>query len=207
MNETRPAQPMPEQTDTDSNIDVTVSPAHADTAAASPELSARVALLEVKLAETSDRMLRALAETDNVRKRSEKERADTAKFAVSGFARELVTVADNLRRALGAFPEAERDANPAIKNLYAGIEATERGLLKVFENMGIRKIEPMNEVFNPNFHEVMFETPMPSMPPGTIIQIIEPGYMIHERLLRPARVGIAKGGSALNHGQQLDEQA
>lgn len=170
-------------------------------------MPARVAELEAKLAEATDRMLRALAETDNVRKRSEKERADTAKFAVSGFARELIIVADNLKRALTAFPENEREANASVKNLYTGIEATERGLLKVFENMGIKKIEPLGTSFDPNFHEVMFETDMPDKPPGTIIQIIEPGYLIHERLLRPARVGIAKGGASLSGGHQIDEQA
>lgn len=175
--------------------------------ALAPE-SARVAELEVKLAEATDRMLRALAETDNIRKRAEKERADTAKFAVTSFARDLLTVADNLRRALAAFPESERTANAAVASLYAGIEATERGLLKTFEGMGIRKIEPLGEPFNPNFHEVMFEADMPDKAPGTIIQLIDPGYMIHERLLRPARVGIAKGnGQGLQGGQQIDEEA
>lgn len=172
-----------------------------------PADSARVPELEAKLAEATDRMLRALAETDNIRKRSEKERADTAKFAVTSFARDLLAVADNLRRALAAFPESERSANPAIAALYTGIEATERGLLKVFEGMGIRKIEPLGEPFNPNFHEVMFEADMPDKAPGTIIQLVDPGYMIHERLLRPARVGIAKGGQGLQSGQKLDAQA
>lgn len=189
MNETSPLQPTPEP----------------ETPSA-PEV-AHVAELEVKLAEATDKMLRALAEVDNIRKRAEKERTDTAKFAVSSFARELLSVADNLRRALAAFPETEREANAAIKNLFTGIEATERGLLKAFESIGIKKIEPLNAAFNPNFHEVMFETNTPDKIPGTIIQIIEPGYLIHERLLRPARVGIAKGGSALQGGSQIDEQA
>ena len=183
------------------------SPPAPETAAPAADPAARVVELETKIAELNDRMLRALAEADNIRKRAEKERADTAKFAVASFARELLGVADNLRRALTAFPEGDRESNVGIKNLYAGIEATERGMLKAFENIGIKKIEAIGQPFNPNFHEVMFETDMPDKPAGTVIQIIDPGYMIHERLLRPARVGISKGGASLQSGKQLDEQA
>lgn len=165
-----------------------VPPAPADDNAA-----AKIAELEKKLAETQDKMLRALAESQNVRARGEKERQDMAKFAVSSFARDLLTVADNLRRALGAVKPEAREANPELKNVLIGVEATERELLRVFENNGIKKIEALGQPFDPNQHEVMFEADS-DKPPGTIVQVIDTGYTIHERLLRPARVGVARGG-------------
>ncbi len=159
--------------------------------------------LEAKLAEANDRMLRALAEVENIRRRGERERQDTAKFAVSGFARDLLSVADNLRRALQAISSDQREQNEALQQIYAGVEATERELLRSFEKNGIRKIEPLDEKFDPNLHEVMFEAEIAGKVPGTIIQILEPGYVLHERLLRPARVGVAKGDAAASH---IDQQ-
>ncbi len=154
-----------------------------------------VADLEKKLAEANDKTLRALAEVENIRKRGERERQDIAKFSVSSFARDLLSVSDNLRRALQAVSPEQREKNPELKNVLIGVEATERELLRIFEGNGIKKVEPMGQKFDPNFHEVMFESDMPDKPAGTIIQVIEAGYTIHERLLRPARVGIAKGGA------------
>lgn len=158
----------------------------------------RIAELEAQVNELRDRMLRAVAEADNTRKRLERERQDTAKFAVSGFAKNMLTVADNLRRALEAIPEEARTGDDMLATIYQGVEATERELLRIFESNHIAKINPMDEVFDPNFHEVMFEAEMPDKPAGTVIQVIEPGYLIHERLLRPARVGVAKGGASSN---------
>lgn len=160
--------------------------------------TARIAELEAQVNELRDRMLRAVAEADNTRKRLERERQDTAKFAVSGFAKNMLTVADNLRRALEAIPEEARTSDDMLATIYQGVEATERELLRIFESNHIVKINPMDEVFDPNFHEVMFEAEMPDKPAGTVIQVIEPGYLIHERLLRPARVGVAKGGASSN---------
>ena len=148
-----------------------------------------------------------MAETENTRKRALKEREDATKFAVTSFARDMLEIADNFRRALDAIPEEARNGDdPLIKNLMAGIEATERALLKNFEKHGIRKIEPMGEPFDPHFHEVMFEASVPGKNPGTIIQLVEPGYVLHDRLLRPARVGVAKGDPG-NDGpaHRLDE--
>lgn len=156
------------------------------------EEQVRIQLLEEQLDRTKDQMIRALADAENSRKRAHKEREDASKFAVSSFARDLLSVADNLRRALEAVPEEILDDLPQIKNLTDGIEATERELLRCFESNGIVKIEPLDEKFDPNFHEVMFETPMPDKEAGTIIQVMEPGYVINERILRPARVGISK---------------
>ncbi len=176
-------------------------PAEAELAAA----KARVAELEKKLAEVKDQALRALAEADNTRKRAERAKEDTAKFAVSSFARDLLSVADNLRRALGAMPADVRERNPELVNIHTGISAIERDLLRVFENNGIKRIDPLNQKFDANFHEVMFEADAPNQAPGTVVQVIDPGFMIHERLLRPARVGVAKGDIP-EAGETVDKQ-
>lgn len=158
----------------------------------------RIQLLEDQHERMKDQMIRALADAENTRKRAQKEREDASKFAVSSFARDLLSVADNLRRALDAVTDEMLGENPNMKNLMDGVSATEREMLSCFERNGIVKIEPIDEKFDPNFHEVMFEAPMPDKESGTIIQILEPGYMINDRILRPARVGISKndgGGS------------
>lgn len=164
----------------------------------------RVAELEAKLKDTTDKALRALAEAENTRKRAERDRQDTAKFAVSSFARDLLGVADNLRRALQAITPEQQAAHEILKTIYTGVEATERELLRALEKNGIKKIEPLDQPFDPNFHEVMFEADIPGKPPGTIIQILEPGYTIHERILRPARVGVARGEA--QSGPRLDQE-
>ncbi len=156
--------------------------------------TARIAELEQMVATVKDQALRALAEADNTRKRSERDRQDTAKFSVSSFAKDLLTVSDNLRRALSAITQEQRDAIPELKNIYTGVEVTERELLGIFERNGIKKIEPLGQKFDANLHEVLFEGDAPDKPAGIVIQVIEPGYTIHERLLRPARVGVSKGG-------------
>lgn len=168
-------------------------------------LAAEIENLKAENADLKDRLLRAVAEADNVRKRSEKERGDTAKFAVSNFAKQLVNVADNLRRAIDAVPEEKRNDDEFIQGLLQGVEATEREMLRAFEATGIKQIDPMDQPFNPNFHEVMFEAEMPEKPAGTVIQVMETGYMIHDRLLRPARVGVAKGGPKAG-GPKIDEE-
>lgn len=168
----------------------------------------RVAELEAELARMKDHMLRAMAETDNIRKRGAKEREDASKFAVSGFARDMLDIADNFRRALESIPaEVRSDNNPLFKTLIEGLEATERVLLKTLEKHGIRKIEPLGEPFDPNFHEVMFEAPVPGKPAGVVIQLVDPGFVLHDRLLRPARVGIAKGDPGGSATHRVDETA
>lgn len=175
---------------------------------APPELAianAKIAELEKKLAEMKDQALRALAEADNIRKRAERAKEDTAKFAVSSFARDLLSVADNLRRALAAMPAEAREKNPELVNIHTGVAAVERDLLRIFENNGIKRIDPINEKFDANMHEVMFEVEVPNQAPGTIVQVIDPGFLIHERLLRPARVGVAKG-EIPPAGETIDKQ-
>ncbi len=152
----------------------------------------RIEVLEKDIAELKDKHLRALAEADNIRRRGEREREDIGKFAISKFAQNLLPVADSLRRAVEAIPE--QHDHELLRKVVEGIEATERALLAAFEKAGIKKIEAMDKPFDANFHEVMIETDSPDKPPGTVVQIFETGYMIQERLLRPARVAVAKGG-------------
>lgn len=170
----------------------------------------QIAAMQAQLDEQKDRMMRALAEAENTRKRALKDREDAIKFASAGFAKDLLDFSDNFRRALEAIPdEVKASADERLKNVFDGLEAMERELLGVFDRHKIQKIVPLDEPFNPNFHEVMFEAPVPGKAAGIIIEVIEPGYVLHDRLLRPARVGIAKGddGSAPDAGHNVDTQA
>ena len=140
-----------------------------------------------------DQMLRAMAEAENTRRRLNKELEETRKYAVSNFAKEMLVVADNFRRALDAVSK-EGAGNDTLKQLIEGVEATERQLLASFERFGIKKIDPMGQPFDPHFHRVMMEIDSPGHPAGTVVQVIQAGYMIHDRLLREAMVAVAKGG-------------
>jgi molecular chaperone GrpE len=155
----------------------------------------RLAAVEAELADTRERLLRALAETENVRRRFQREREDTQKYAVSGFAKDLLSTADNLRRALDSMPEAEI-ADQRARSLRDGVAATERELLAAFERHGLRRIDPMGERFDHNFHQAIFEAERPDAPAGTVVEVLQFGYVLHDRLLRPAMVGVAKGGAA-----------
>ena len=150
----------------------------AETPAAGGDAAARIADLEKQLAAMKDQALRALAEAENTRKRSERDRQDTAKFAVSSFARDLLSVSDNLRRALSAITPEQREASAEFASVYTGVEATERELLGLFERNGIKKIEPVGQKFDPNLHEVLFEMDGGGKEPGTVMQVVEPGYTI-----------------------------
>lgn len=159
-----------------------------------PDGFAVIEKLQAELAEAKDRALRAVAEMENYRRRAEKEREDTAKYAVTGFAREMLTVADNLRRALESLPETARTTDePALKALIEGVDLTERDLLKVLERHGVRKIDPQGEKFDPNMHQAMFEAPDPEIAKGLVSKVVQSGYKIGERVLRPALVGVSAG--------------
>jgi molecular chaperone GrpE len=164
---------------------------------------ARVAALEAALAEHKDRLLRALAETENARRRAQREREDVAKYAMAGFAKDLLSAADNLRRALDSLPEAKAK-DELTRNLLAGVAATERELLATFERHGIRRIDPRGEPFDHNFHQAIYEAERTEAAPGTIIEVLQPGYLLHDRLLRPAMVGVAK--EAAKPGRPADPQ-
>jgi molecular chaperone GrpE len=163
-------------------------------APASPD--ERLAVLEAELGDTKDRLLRALAETENARRRFQREREDTQKYAISSFAKDLLSAVDNLRRALDAVPEGEI-SDPRTKSLLDGVAATERELLAAFERHGLRRIDPKGEAFDHNFHQAIFEAERPDTPAGTVVEVLQPGYVLHDRLLRPAMVGVAKGGPKL----------
>ncbi len=165
-----------------------------------PNERAIIEALQDELDKAKDTSLRAMAEAENARKRAIREKTDAANFAITGFARDLLGVADNLRRALDAVPGDLAENDVRIQNLLEGIEATERELLRGFEKNGLKAINPEGENFDPNFHEVMFESPAaPGQKAGAITQIIETGYILNDRLLRPARVGVAKDNGANNN--------
>jgi molecular chaperone GrpE len=160
-----------------------------------PSGEAEAASEQNQIAQLKDQLLRALAEAENTRRRAQKEREDTAKFAVSGFAKEMLGVADNFQRALEALPQDEAPNAGAIKNLVAGIAATDRQLQAAMGRFGITRMEPLGKPFDPNFHRVMMEVDDPEYPPGIVVKVLQPGYMIHDRLLREALVAVAKGGA------------
>jgi molecular chaperone GrpE len=151
--------------------------------------------LERDHAEMKDRLLRTLAEMENLRRRTEREVADSRIYGISSFARDMLAVADNMRRALGAVPpELRASAEAGVKALVDGVELTERELSKALEKNGIRQFDPQGEKFDPNLHQAMFEVPDPSVPAGSVVQVVQPGYMIGARVLRPALVAVSKGG-------------
>jgi molecular chaperone GrpE len=185
-------------TDTQENADNIVN---LETPAAEPSPDA-TAVLAAEVASLKDQLLRAMAETENTRKRAQKEREDAAKYGTAMLAKGLLGVADNLRRALDAAVALEGEA---AKNFLKGVEATERQLLAAFEAAGIKKMEPMGQPFDPNLHQVMVEIEMPDKAPGTVVQVMQAGYTIHDRLLREALVGVAKGGAPMT--KKVDEKA
>ena len=160
-----------------------------------PEEGSAEALAK-ELAEARDRTLRTLAEMENLRKRTAKEVADARAYGITGFARDVLDIADNLQRALDAVPAENRElADPMLKTLIEGVELTERSLLNALEKNGVKKFDPTGEKFNPNFQQAMYEVPDPSVPAGTVVQVVQAGYTIGERVLRPALVGVSKGGA------------
>jgi molecular chaperone GrpE len=152
-----------------------------------------------------DRLLRSLAEMENLRRRTEKQVADERVYGISNFARDVLGVADNMRRALDAIgPELRESADGAVKALIEGVELTERELLKVLEKRGVKKLEPQGTKFDPNLHQAMYEVPDPSVPPGTVVQVVQSGYTIGDRVLRPALVAVAKKQTTDNGGQTTE---
>jgi len=163
--------------------------AQAETA---PELATQLAK---EAADLKDRLLRTLAEMENLRRRTEREVADARTYGVTNFARDILAVADNMERALKALDDEIRDkADAGVKALLDGVELTERELIKAMEKHGVKKLEPQGQKFDPDLHQAMFEIPDESVPAGTVVQIMQPGYTIGERVLRPALVGVSKGG-------------
>lgn len=160
------------------------------------DLARALAEANAKITELKDQNLRALAETENVRRRVQRDRDEALKFATTGLAKDLLPVADNLRRALDAIPKEALEKDEALRNFATGVEMTERLLLGALERHQIKRIEALGQKFDSNLHQAMFEVPGTGQPAGTVVQVLEAGYTIHDRLLRPALVGIAKADAA-----------
>jgi molecular chaperone GrpE len=159
------------------------------------EILAVIDALNAENASLKDKLLRAMADMENLRRRTEKEIADARLYAVTNFARDMLNVADNTRRGLESVPADQREsADGAFKALIDGVELTERDLLNTLERHGIKKLHPEGERFDPNRHEALFEIENADVPSGTVLQVMQSGFVIGDRVLRPARVGVSKGG-------------
>ncbi|MEO8420653.1 MAG: nucleotide exchange factor GrpE [Hyphomicrobium sp.] len=166
------------------------------------EANAQLATLEGRIADLTDRLLRAHAEMDNLRKRTERDKEDTAKYAISKFARDILGVGDNLQRATAAVPPGAADADPALKALVEGVSMTEREFVNVLERNGVKRLDPEGQPFNPHQHQAMIEIDQADVAPGTIVQVYAPGYVLEDRVLRPAMVVVAKGGEKPGSGER-----
>lgn len=153
-----------------------------------------VELLKAENAELRDRVLRAHAEMDNIRKRTEREKSDAQKYALTKFARDIVGVGDNFQRAIETVPADAAEQVPALKSFLEGVTMTERELINVLERHGIKRIDPKGLPFNPHHHQAVMEQPNPDVPAGTVTQVFQAGYLIEDRVLRPAMVVVARGG-------------
>lgn len=153
-------------------------------------------------AEMRDRLLRTMADMENLRRRTEREKADTARYAITNFARDVLTVGDNLKRTMDHVPADAAAQDPALKSFLEGVELTERELLNVLDRHGVTRIEPLGARFDPNCHQAMYEVQNPDVPEGTVVDVMQAGYVIGDRCLRPALVAIAKGGAKPGKPQQ-----
>ncbi|ABD85902.1 GrpE protein [Rhodopseudomonas palustris BisB18] len=163
-----------------------------------PEVGSTEALAK-EAAESRDKMLRTLAEMENLRKRTAREVADARTYGIAGFARDVLDIADNLQRALDAVPaDARATAEPGLKALIEGVELTERSMLNALEKNGVKKFDPIGEKFDPNFQQAMYEVPDSSVAAGTVVQVVQAGFTLGDRVLRPALVAVSKGGAKAN---------
>lgn len=178
-----------------------------DTGAPEDPRDALIIALEEQVAQLRDQALRALAEAENVRRRTEREKEQVKLYAAGGLAKELLNAVDNLRRALDAAPADRESLDDSVKNLIVGVEMTEREVLAAFEKSGIKRIAPIGERFDPNLHQAVFEVENSGKPAGTVVQLLAPGYVLHDRLLRAAMVGVAKGGPATGDHPRVDTTA
>ena len=151
--------------------------------------------LEATVADLNDKLLRALAETENIRRRAVRDKEDASKYAISNFARDMLALSDNLHRAMDSVDPETRQKDAAVEQIMVGLEMTAREVNNAFERYGIKVIEAMGEKFDHNLHEALFEMDDASKPPGTVVQVVETGYVLKDRLLRPAKVGVSKGGA------------
>lgn len=170
-------------------------PNEGNAAPAEPDPFKVLEALQAENAELKDRALRTLADMENLRRRTEREVSDAKAYGVTSFARDMLGFADNLRRAIESVPAEVREASdPAVKSFVEGIELTERDFLSRIARFGVKRLEPLGKKFDPNMHEALFEQPDESVPAGTVVQVVEQGFSIGERVLRPAKVGVSRGG-------------
>ena len=153
-----------------------------------------IAALEAEKAGLRDQMLRLAADMENLRRRTQRDVQDAKTYAVTNFARDMLAVSDNLRRALDSIPAEALAVDANLKSLAEGVEMTERAMLQALERHGVSKLDPEGQKFDPNFHQAMFEVPNPDLPNNTVVQVVQAGFAIGDRVLRPAMVGVSKGG-------------
>jgi molecular chaperone GrpE len=171
------------------------SAASAAASEAAGEQAPDLATLEGRIAELTDRLLRAHAEMENLRKRTERDKEETAKYAITRFAREVLSIGDNLQRAIAAVPAGAAEADPALRALIDGVSMTDREFLNILERNGVKRVVPEGQPFNPHQHQAMTEVENRDVAPGTVVQVYQPGYVLEDRVLRPAMVVVAKGGA------------
>jgi molecular chaperone GrpE len=177
---------------------------------AGPDASAMAAenkALRAQMEELNDRNLRLIAEMENLRRRTERDKSEFAKYAISEFARDILTVGDNMRRALDSVPKEAVASHPAFASMIEGVEMTERDLIKVLERYQVKRFDPLGEPFNPHLHEAMTKIDVPNVPADTVIQTLHAGFMIGERVLRPAAVIVAKGGGVVEQPKRSGEES
>lgn len=195
MTATNDTPAMPETPETEPTLGTPASELPGDPAAIIAELADQNARHAAEAADARDKLLRTLAEMENLRRRTQREVEDARAYGVTSFARDMLSVVDNLRRALETLSaEARAALDPAALGVIEGVEMTERELLSVMERHGVHKLDPKGQKFDPNLHQAMFELPDPSVPNGTVVQVMQTGFVISGRVLRPALVGVAKGG-------------
>jgi molecular chaperone GrpE len=161
---------------------------------ASAEVTGDLKALLTENTDMRDKLLRTMADMENLRRRTEREKEDTARYAISNFARDVLTIGDNLRRVIEHVPEEAAGKDPALKSFLEGVELTERELLKMMEKHGVTRLEPMGQRFDPNQQQAMYEVPTTDVPEGTVVQVMQAGFTIGDRVLRPALVAVSKGG-------------
>jgi molecular chaperone GrpE len=197
MNEPKKAETLSSETSDTSAEEVAsvFTETGAEAPAGEPDPFVVLENLQLENTALKDKVLRTLADMENLRRRTEKEVADAKIYGVTSFARDMLTFADNLHRAIESVPEDSRaSADPALKSFIEGIELTERDFASRLAKYGVKKLEPLGGKFDPNLHEALFEIPDETVPAGTVLQAVEDGYVIGERVLRPAKVGISRGG-------------
>lgn len=178
--------------------------AETETSNAGQQEQNRIAELEAQVAQMKDQWVRAVAETENLRKRAERDQQETARYAASGFARDMVNVLENAKRAAESITPEKRAENDLLRTVGEGLDMTVQELTGIFERHGVKRIDPLGEKFDHNMHQAVVQVEQPGTEPGTVIQVVQAGYSMHDRLLRPAMVAVAKSG---NDAKKVDTTA